>query len=276
MEFFLAVMVFVLGMCIGSFINMAVWRVANGKPILGRNKLRPYSRGLIYQTLNNRSYCDFCGKQLSWYDNIPVFSWLFYRGKSRCCGKKLPLLYPIVEISTGCLFLLNYSARGGSAYGGQSSIFNLQSIVVYMILGLLVFEAAFDFKYMVIPDRSAYALIGLVAIRWLILGAKIEYLYTALLSALFIFILHKIKIKGQQAMGDGDIFLAFFMGLFLGFPGIILAFYLAFIVGAVVGIILIMKKKVKKLSPIPFGPFLILGTVVAFFWGEEIIKIIKF
>jgi len=266
MEFFLAVMVFVLGMCIGSFINMAVWRVANGKPILGRNKLRPYGRGLIYQTLNDRSYCDFCGKQLSWYDNIPVFSWLFYRGKSRCCGKKLPLLYPIVEISTGCLFLLNY----------QLSIFNLQSIVVYMILGLLVFEAVFDFKYMLIPDGSAYALIGLAIIRWIILGAKIEYLYTALLSALFIFILHKIKIKGQQAMGDGDIFLAFFMGLFLGFPSIVVAFYLAFIVGAVVGIILIMKKKVKKLSPIPFGPFLILGIVVAFFWGEEIIKIIKF
>ena len=77
-------------------------------------------------------------------------------------------------------------------------------------------------------------------------------------------------------MGDGDIFLAFFMGLFLGFPNIIVAFYIAFIVGAGVGIILIAFKKVKKLSPIPFGPFLILGTVVAYFWGEIIIKILKF
>ena len=154
--------------------------------------------------------------------------------------------------------------------------FNLQSIVVYLIIGFLVFEAAFDFKYMVIPDLSAYSLIGLGFINWIILGAKIDYLYTALLSALFIFILHKIKIKGKEAMGDGDIFLAFFMGLFLGFPNIIVAFYLAFIVGAVVGIILVLEKKVKKLSPIPFGPFLVLGTLVAYFWGEKIIKIIKF
>ncbi|HNY04660.1 MAG TPA: prepilin peptidase [Candidatus Woesebacteria bacterium] len=264
MEFFLAVMVFVLGMCIGSFINMAVWRVAYREKLFRATTRVAHTVGA--GLMPARSFCDFCGKQLSWYDNIPVFSWLFYRGKSRCCGKKLPLLYPIIELLTGILFVLNFY---------YSSTY-LLLFLSFFILGLLIFEAAFDFKYMVIPDRSAYALIGLAAIRWLILGAKIEYLYTALLSALFIFILHKIKIKGQQAMGDGDIFLAFFMGLFLGFPGIILAFYLAFIVGAVVGIILIMKKKVKKLSPIPFGPFLILGTGVAFFWGEEIMKIIKF
>lgn len=129
---------------------------------------------------------------------------------------------------------------------------------------------------MVIPDSTAYALIGLSVFRWIIIGTKTEYLYTALLSALFVFILHKIKIKGKEAMGDGDIFLAFFMGLFLGFPDIIVAFYIAFIVGAVVGIFLITYKKVKKLSPIPFGPFLILGTVIANFWGEKIIKLIKF
>lgn len=258
MEIFFGVMVFVLGMCVGSFINMAVYRIAKKEKILKSKSLKIENE--------KRSYCDFCGRQLRWFDNIPVISWLTYRGKSRCCGEKLPLLYPIVEIITGLLFLLNY----------QFSVFNLQSIVVYLIMGLLVFEAVFDFKYMLIPDGAAYALIGLALLRLIILGAKMEYLYTAFLSALFIFILHKIKIKGKEAMGDGDIFLAFFMGLFLSFPNIIVAFYLAFIVGAVVGIILIIKKKVKKLSPIPFGPFLILGTVMAYFWGEKIIKIIKF
>ena len=268
MEIFLMMMVFILGMCVGSFINMAGWRMAYKEKLL-----RATTR--VARTLNldigaglmpARSFCDFCGQQLRWFDNIPVFSWLVYRGKSRCCGKKLSLLYPIVEIITGLLFLLNL----------QSSIFNLQSIVIYLIIGLLVFEAVFDFKYMLIPDETAWGLIGLALIRWIILGTKIDYLYTAFLSALFIFILHKIKIKGKEAMGDGDIFLAFFMGLFLGFPSIIVAFYIAFIVGAVVGIILIMKKKVKGLSPIPFGPLLILGTVVAYFWGERIIQILKF
>ncbi len=256
-------MIFVLGMCVGSFINMAVYRVAYKEKLLRATTrvARTVGAGLMPA----RSFCDFCGRQLAWFDNIPIFSWLVYGGKSRCCGKKLPLLYPIVEISTGCLFLLYY----------QSSIFNLQSIVVYLIIGLLVFEAVFDFKYMVIPDSTAYALIGLSVFRWIILGAKIDYLYTALLSALFIFVLHKIKIKGKEAMGDGDIFLAFFMGLFLGFPNIIVAFYIAFIVGAAVGIILIAFKKVKKLSPIPFGPFLILGTIIANFGGERIVKILE-
>ncbi|MDD3999253.1 MAG: prepilin peptidase [Candidatus Shapirobacteria bacterium] len=258
MEIFLAIMVFVLGMCVGSFINMAVYRIAKKEKILKSKSLKIENE--------KRSYCDFCGRQLRWFDNIPVISWLTYRGKSRCCGKKLPLLYPIVELLTGILFLLNYY------YFSTYLLFFLSCL----IFGILVFEAVFDFKYMLIPDISAYSLIGLALIRWMILGAKIEYIYTALLSALFIFILHKIKIKGQQAMGDGDIFLAFFMGLFLGFPNIIVAFYIAFIVGAGVGIILIAFKKVKKLSPIPFGPFLILGTVVAYFWGEIIIKILKF
>ena len=258
-------MVFVLGVCIGSFINMSVFRLAVRYKLRKKADTRQRRAGTVRPYNKNRSYCDFCGRQLRWFDNIPIFSWLVYEGKSRCCGKKLSLLYPIVELLTGILFVLNFYYF--STY--------LLLFLSFLILGLLVFEAVFDFKYMVIPDSTAYSLIGLALIRWIIMGVKIEYLYTALLSALFIFILHKIKIKGKQAMGDGDIFLAFFMGLFLGFPNIIVTFYIAFIVGAVVGIILIVKKKVKKLSPIPFGPFLILGTVVANFWGERIVKILE-
>jgi len=250
MSLLLGITVFILGLCVGSFINMALWRVGNKKSFFKEA----------------RSICDFCGKQLKWYDNIPVISWIRYRGKSRCCGKKLPLLYPIVEITTGLLFLLNL----------QSTTFNLQLIVIFIILGLLVFEAAFDFKYMMLPDATAWALIILAALRWILSGLPVINIICALISALFIFILHKIKIKGHEAMGDGDVFLAFFMGLFLGFPNIIVAFYIAFIVGAVVGAFLIYKKIIGRLSPIPFGPFLILGTIIAYYWGEKIIQIIKF
>lgn len=228
---------------------MAVWRVGHQKSLWK----------------NQRSFCDFCGKQLKWFDNIPVLSWLFYKGKSRCCGKKLPVLYPIVEISTALLFLLNY----------QLLITNYQLLIVnFLISGLLVFEAAFDFQYMMLPDATAYALIIFGAIRWILIGMPLSYLIYAVISALFIFILHKIKIRGQEAMGDGDIFLAFFMGLFLGSPKIIVAFYVAFIVGALIGVLLIKLKKVKRMSPIPFGPFLIFGTVVAYFWGESLIKLL--
>lgn len=244
-------MVFVLGLCIGSFVNMAVWRIGSGKSLFKEK----------------RSFCDFCGKQLKWFDNIPIISWIIYKGKSRCCGKKLPLLYPIVEVLTGILFLLNYILLGNNIW---------LMVINLFILGLLVFESAFDFKYMVLPDITAWAIIILALIKWIIIGMPFNYLVSATVSGLFVFVLHKIKIKGQEAMGDGDILLAIFMGLFLGFPNIIVAFYIAFIVGAIIGALLIHGKKVAKLTPIPFGPFLILGTIIACFWGEKIVKIINF
>lgn len=233
---------------------MAVWRIGNGKSLFKEK----------------RSFCDFCKKELKWYDNIPLLSWFFYKGKSRCCKKKLPLLYPVVEITTGLLFLLNYELQI------TNYEFSILIILDFIILGILMFEAVFDYKYMVLPDVTAYALIILALIKWIIFGMPINYLVSAIVSGLFIFILHKIKIKGQEAMGDGDIFLAFFMGLFLGFPNIIVAFYMAFIVGALIGGVLIFRKKIKRLAPIPFGPFLILGTVIAYFWGEKIVKILNF
>lgn len=241
-------MIFILGLIVGSFINMAVWRLGNKKSFFKEQ----------------RSFCDFCKKQLKWYDNIPVLSWIIYGGKSRCCKKKLPLSYPIVEIMTGTLFLFNFI------------LFPINYwllIINFLIIGFLVFEATFDFKYMLLPDFTAYSLILLALVNWFLLGRPISYMISAVISAVFILCLHKIKIKGHEAMGDGDIFLAFFMGLFLGAPEIIVAFYVAFIVGAIVGVLLISSKKIKRMTPIPFGPFLILGTFVAYVWGEKIVKL---
>ncbi|MFA5025383.1 MAG: prepilin peptidase [Candidatus Shapirobacteria bacterium] len=248
MNLFLEIMVFVLGLIVGSFINMAVWRVGHKKSFFKEQ----------------RSYCDFCRKKLKWFDNIPIISWLIYGGKSRCCQKKMPLSYPIVELITGILFWLNFIYL-------RSNIWLI--IIDFLILGLLVFEADFDFKYMMLPDSTAYSLIILSVFSWIIMGAPKSYLVSALISGIFIFILHKIKIKGHEAMGDGDIFLAIFMGMFLGFPNVVVAFYVAFIMGAIVGVILIWGKKIGRLTPIPFGPFLILGTLVASWWGEKIVSL---
>lgn len=250
MNLFLEVIFFVLGLCLGSFINMAVWRIGHQKSLLK----------------NQRSFCDFCKKQLKWYDNIPIFSWLICKGKSRCCGKKLSILYPITELIMGILMSLNYFFFKD----------NLDLLLVNLLISiLLIFEADFDFRYLMLPDLSAYLLIGLAVVKWILIGMPISFLIYAVLSALFIFILHKIKIRGQEAMGDGDIFLAFFMGLFLGFPQIMIAFYVAFISGAVIGVGLIISKKMKRSKAIPFGPFLVFGTIIAFYWGEKIIRILN-
>lgn len=231
---------------------MAVWRVEYKQPILKKQ----------------RSFCDFCKKPLRFYDNIPLLSFLVYGGKSRCCGKKLPRYYPVVEMFTGILFALKsppnplFEERGGTAL-----------LVLLGIWALLVFEAVFDIRKMMIPDATAMPLIVLAELRRRLLGLPVSEWWSALGAGLFIWLLTKIKIKGRQAMGEGDALLAVFMGLFLGFPKIIVAFYVAFISGAVIGLILIAKRKKKQLSPIPFGPFLIFGTIIAYFWGEKIINL---
>jgi len=220
---------FLVGLCVGSFINMLVYRTAKNEGIGGR------------------SLCDCCKKQLNWYDNIPVFSWLALRGKSRCCGKKLSVSYPIVELITGILFVLNYYYIG------------------YILIFLLVYAATFDALYMYLPDWSTYTLIAI----GLLFG---HHFYSAIGASGFLFLIYLLSKK--KGMGLGDVFLAIFMGLFLGWPKIIVAFYCAFIIGALFSVVLMLLKKKKFRSEIAFGPFLILGTILAWWWGDFMLKLI--
>ncbi len=248
MEIFIKVIIFIMGLCCGSFVNMLVYRVAV------KYKLRKIKFGKLNK---NRSECDFCGKQLSWYENVPVVSWLIQKGKSRCCRKPLPVLYLVVELMTGVLFLIN-----GTNWLGMAAII------------FLVFSAVFDSEYTILPDFSSYILIFLATINLFGNGNSADKIISGIGSLIFIWVLTKIRIKGKQAMGDGDILLAGFMGLWLGWQKTILAFYIAFIVGALIGLLAIILKKKKSSEAIPFGPFLILGTLVSWWWGETVIKLI--
>lgn len=264
MEILLSIFIFILGLCCGSFVNMLVYRVAVNYKL--KNPPLPRLR-----KGEKRSFCDYCGRQLSWYENIPVVSWILQKGKTRCCGKKLPVLYSIVETATGLLFLI-YESRF-MIY--ESNIFIY--LVGLVVIVFLVFSGVFDLKYMILPDFSTGILI-ISALFWLIVGAIHEsplHLLSAVGSFLFLYFLYLVTKK--KGMGFGDVKLAIFMGLFLGYPKIIVAFYMAFVVGAVLGLfLLIFNKKVNKKTPIPFGPFLILGTLVAWFWGEQIINLSVF
>jgi prepilin signal peptidase PulO-like enzyme (type II secretory pathway) len=253
MEILLLIMIFVLGLCFGSFVNMLTYRIAV-KYGLTKNKI--FNK--------NRSFCDYCGRQLNWYENIPVISWLVQKGKTRCCHKKLPILYPIVELLMGMLFVTYFLL-----------FFNIswQFVLGFLILVLLVFSTVFDLKYMILPDFATFILVGLALLIW-ITGdfGNWNYFLAAAGGSLFLLILHLIT-KGK-GMGLGDVKLAFFMGLFLGIQKTIVAFYVAFIVGAIIGVILMIFGKIKKKTQIPFGPFLILGTLMAWFLGSKIIELI--
>ena len=232
---FQLLMIFILGLCAGSFINMLVFRTA-----------RKYGLEKEKYNNSNRSFCDFCGKQLHWYENVPVISWLIQGGKSRCCGKKLSLTYPVVELVVGLLFLINQRNWLGM-----------------VVITMLIFSAVFDLKYMILPSFSSYILIAIALIKW-------QNLPVGIAAYIIFWLLAKLKIKGKQAMGEGDAPLAAFMGLWLGWPLALVAFYIAFIIGAIIGGAMILLKRKRGDSQIPFGPFLILGTLTVYFFGAQI------
>lgn len=255
------IIIFILGLCFGSFVNMLVYRIAV------RYELKVHQVYKVHQVKNkNRSFCDYCGKQLNWYENVPVISWLILKGKTKCCHKKLSLSYPVVELLMGILFLFFYFV---GAYGNTPLQFGLGLLIIVF----LVFSTVFDLKYMILPDFSTIILISSALVFWCSGHfGEWNYFLNALIAAGFLLFLNLVT-KGK-GMGMGDVKLAIFMGLFLGFPKIIIAFYVAFIVGAIVGILLMIFKKAKKKTQIPFGPFLILGTFISWWWGEIILKLV--
>ena len=258
MEILIGIIIFVLGLCFGSFVNMLIYRVAINYKLESR-KFKIKSK--------NRSFCDYCGRQLYWYENIPVLSWLILKGKTKCCKKNLSIAYPVVELLTGFLFLV-YELR----------FMVYESDVLFWILGLiiivlLVFNAVFDWKYMILPDFSTIILI-IISFLGVVFDEIniIPYLLSSLISAGFLLIINLIT-KGK-GMGMGDVKLAIFMGLFLGYPKIIMAFYLAFILGAIYGLGLMFFKKANKKSQVAFGPFLILGTMIAWMLGDKLLFLV--
>lgn len=250
--------IFLLGLCVGSFVNMLVYRYAvkNRLESHACRQAGPKSPKSYKVKNQNRSFCDYCGRQLRWYENIPVISWLFLGGRSNCCRKKLPILYPIVELGMAVLMVMTY-AKTGSWLG-------------VLLIAVMVFSCVVDLKYMILPDVATLILIVLSVLmligRWPA-SPRLEFL-SALGATGFLGILYLVT-KGK-GMGFGDVKLAVFMGLLLGFPRIIVAFYIAFIVGAVVGVYLLLSKKVSRLDPIPFGPYLFLGTLAAWWYGQRI------
>jgi len=199
---------------------------------------------------------------LHWKDLFPVFSFLFLGGKCKYCRKKISWQYPIVEISTALMFLLIFNFVN----------FNFVNLIfLFYISAPLIAIFIYDLKHYIIPDKILLpAIIITLVFRFLIFYAFLKYVLAALIAAGFFFIIFFFS-KGR-AMGFGDVKLAVLMGLLLGWPNILVALFLAFFFGAVVGLVLMILKKKGLKSKMPFGPFLIIGTFLALFWGQELIN----
>jgi leader peptidase (prepilin peptidase)/N-methyltransferase len=258
----MVLLLLIIGLFIGSFLGVLVDRLPRNETIL---------RG--------RSHCDFCKKELKWYDLVPVISFISTKGRCRYCKRSLPLFYPIIEISTGILFVATYLFTiyylpftiYGEIVNSQLSIVNLL-YYLFIVSGFIVIFFM-DLRYGVILDKVLLPT-ALIVFLYLVLINQ-QLVIINLLSAIGAFsffliaaLLFKI-IRGKDGIGGGDIKLAFVLGLFLGLPNIVICLYLAFLTGAALGIILILwKKKNLQTATLPFGSFLILAALVTLFWGN--------
>lgn len=270
MEIIFYIIVFIFGLAVGSFLNCVIYRLEKKESFL-----------------KGRSYCPHCKHKLSWQDLIPLFSFLILRGKCRYCQKKISWQYPLVEITTGLLFVLifnfQFSPKGdfwlpvGQAIFNQFSIFNFQNLIylcfLFLVSCFLLIIFVYDLKHYIIPNKIIYPLIGITFLYQIFKVLDFGN-WNFILSALFAsgFFLAIVLISKGRWMGLGDVKLAFFMGLFLASPNILAALFFAFTIGAIIGVGLILGGKKALKSELPFGPFLILGTLIAFFWGQEIIQ----
>ncbi len=225
------VIIFILGLIVGSFLNCVIYRLETGGNFL-----------------KGRSFCPHCKHVLEWQDLIPVFSFLFLLGKCRYCRKGISIQYPLVELSTGIVFLLC------SAFYAP--------YFMYIISCFLIVIFVYDLKHYLIPDKVVFPAILITLVF------NYQFILTALGAGL-LFLLIVLATRGK-GMGIGDIKLAFLMGLILGWPNIMVALFSAFFVGAIIGIILIVSGKKGLKSEVPFGPFLVFGTFLAMFWGQSI------
>ncbi|ETP68906.1 prepilin peptidase [Planococcus glaciei CHR43] len=234
----------IFGLVFGSFYNVVGLRV-------------PKNESIAFPP----SHCTKCDRQLTPLDLVPVFSYLFLRGRCRSCGEKIHWVYPLMEAVTAALFAISFWQLG----------FQPELIVALIFVSLLVIITVSDIAYMLIPDKVLLPVgIVLLALRLFI---PLDPWWDALLGAAVGFgILLLIAIVSKGGMGGGDIKLFFVIGLVLGTSGTLLTLFFASLIGAIAGIVQLRILNKDRKTPVPFGPSIAVGAVITYFWGDALLK----
>ena len=244
-----AVLIFILGLIVGSFSNVCIYRI-------------PKNESIIFPA----SHCPKCNSPIKPVDNIPLISYILLKGRCRNCKSKISIQYPVVELLTGLIYLIIYLIYGLS----------VQTLIYIILSSALIIIAFIDLNEQIVPD--------VISLPGIVIGFIISFLVTYISfinSALGILagggIILIIGWAGsvifkKEAMGGGDVKLAAMIGAFLGWRYIIISLFLGFFIGALAGIILILSKIKNREDVVPFGPFIVLGSFVTLLWGEKIIS----
>jgi leader peptidase (prepilin peptidase)/N-methyltransferase len=241
MEIALAALALVVGLAVGSFLNVVAYRLP-----LGRSLSRPGSA------------CPSCSTPIAWYDNVPLVSYLVLRGRCRHCGARIGARYAAVELATGLLFagcVLEFGLSGRAA-------------VAALFCAALVAVSATDLEHRIVPNKVVLPAAAVVLVAMTALEPSVEWLLAALGAALFLFL---AALAYPRGMGMGDVKLALLLGAGLGrvVPVALLLGMLAALVPSVV--LLVRHGAAARKMALPFAPFLALGGVVALFVGDRIL-----
>jgi leader peptidase (prepilin peptidase)/N-methyltransferase len=277
------ILVFIIGICIGSFLNVVIYRIPKGESIVFPS-----------------SKCQSCQSPLKWYHNIPIFSWLFLKGKCGFCASPISKQYPMIEFLTGIIFVAIFWKMG-------LSIFALTTSIVFTALLALTM---IDFKYMAVPDSINFFAFGVALIQPTFFDALLYGLLAA--GGLYLVGLISSFIACRQAMGGGDVILAGTMGALLGFPNFFMALFLSAILALIPSLLATYHNKnehqeleredetskkslsicfkklfekeeeivdIEEYEPVqggvPFVPFLALATFIVFLFDSEFTQLIS-
>ena len=241
-------LVFVFGICIGSFLNVCIYRL-------------PESKSIVHP----RSMCPRCGTLIAFYDNIPIFSYIALRGKCRHCAARISFRYPVIEFISG-IFAVGVSLKYGLRF---------EALIYYTFIAVLLVITFIDIDHQIIPDVITYPGIGVGFLASFVVG-RITYKESLLgiilgggillLVAWTYYLLTK-----REGMGGGDIKLLAMIGAFLGWKGVIFTIFAGSAIGTAVGGALALRTEGGRKLAIPFGPFLCLGALLFLFFGPQII-----
>jgi leader peptidase (prepilin peptidase)/N-methyltransferase len=248
----LAVPAGILGLIFGSFATVAAHRIPRRETIV-----------------SGRSKCPHCGRMIRAWENIPVLSYVFLRGRCPGCGERISIRYPLIELTTGILFGLAAWKFGAT----------IPAVVYAAFFWVLVVLTVIDLEHKLLPNRIVYPAfvvgwVGLTAAA--LVDGDLHRLVTAAIGALiFGGFFTVVAFLVPAGMGGGDVKLAFVLGTFLGYlgaPGLVLVgMFLSFLAGGVIGVVAMVLRGADRKMQIPFGPFLALGTTVAIFVGQRIL-----
>lgn len=239
----LYIITFIVGLLIGSFLNVCIYRI-------------PVEQTVI----TTPSHCYNCGQRIKPWDLVPVLSFLILKGRCRHCDTQLSWQYPLVELTTGLLFLVAVWRWG----------ITWETLSMLVFFSLLVVVTVIDFHHQIIPNRVL--LVGGALGLPLVYLQSLEHLKSGLIGFFAAgLLLLLIALISRGGMGGGDIKLAAVMGLFLGLKGVAVALFLSFLIGGVVGILLLVTGKKGRKDAVPFGPFLALGSILAALMSSDII-----